>query len=142
MWKNMVREFSEELLGTPEHDGARSEPIDYYGWPLYRELGEARDAGKLAVFCLGLGLDALTLAATVMTVLVIDDDVFDHVLGEAVQVNSEGSLVTSADAASVAEGVPLTEDNVRRMLTQVPMASPGAAILEAAWRHRIALLAY
>jgi hypothetical protein len=142
MWRNMVREFSEELLGTPEHDGARSEPIDYDGWPLYRELCEGRDTGRVAVFCLGLGLDALTLAATVMTVLVIDDDVFDHLLGEAVQVNSEGSLVTSADAASVAEGVPFTEDNVHRMLTQEPMASPGAAILEAAWRHRVALLSH
>jgi len=47
IWRNIVRELSEELLGTPEHDGSRSAPIDYDGWPLYRALGQARRDGKL-----------------------------------------------------------------------------------------------
>ena len=25
LWRNIVREYSEELLGTPEHDGTRSQ---------------------------------------------------------------------------------------------------------------------
>ncbi|MFF3669926.1 hypothetical protein [Microtetraspora malaysiensis] len=29
LWRNIVWELSEELLGTPEHDGSRSVPIDY-----------------------------------------------------------------------------------------------------------------
>ncbi|NLT53657.1 MAG: helix-turn-helix transcriptional regulator, partial [Actinomycetales bacterium] len=33
LWRNIVREYSEELLGTPEHDGTRTQPIDYEGWP-------------------------------------------------------------------------------------------------------------
>jgi len=36
LWRNIVREYSEELLGTPEHDGTRSQPIDYANWPLYQ----------------------------------------------------------------------------------------------------------
>ena len=32
LWRNIVREYSEELLGMPEHDGSRSRPIDYPGW--------------------------------------------------------------------------------------------------------------
>lgn len=38
LWRNIVREYSEELLGTPEHDGTRIKPIDYDTWPLYRDL--------------------------------------------------------------------------------------------------------
>ena len=45
IWKNIVRELSEELLGAPEHDGSRSEPIDYDGWPL-RCARPARTAGR------------------------------------------------------------------------------------------------
>jgi hypothetical protein len=64
IWKNIVRELSEELLDTPEYDGTRSEPIDYDGWPLYRALCRARAEGKARAVCLGAGVDALTLAAT------------------------------------------------------------------------------
>lgn len=56
LWRNIVREYSEELLGAPEHDGTRSKPIDYDSWPLYRELEDAQAAGALVPFVLGLGL--------------------------------------------------------------------------------------
>src|SRR5690606_17810198 len=45
LWRNIVRELSEELLATPEHDGSRSTPIDYDGWPMYRALEDARADG-------------------------------------------------------------------------------------------------
>jgi hypothetical protein len=34
LWRNVLREFSEELLGNPEHDGSSGAPIDYdaSGW--------------------------------------------------------------------------------------------------------------
>ncbi|GAA3872207.1 hypothetical protein GCM10022243_41820 [Saccharothrix violaceirubra] len=50
LWRNIVREYPEELLGEPEHDGTRTQPIDYDNWHLYRALGEARAAGKLGSF--------------------------------------------------------------------------------------------
>jgi hypothetical protein len=37
-------------------------------------------------------LDALTLAATILTVVVIDDDVFTAAFGETVQFNDEGEI--------------------------------------------------
>jgi len=64
LWRNMAREFSEELLGEPEYDGSRGRPVDF----------------------------------------------------------------------------PFTEENVTRLLGSEPMASPGAACLTLAWRHRAALL--
>jgi len=66
----------------------------------------------------------------------MDDDVFDDLFGDAVDVNTEGVLVTAADSSSVSDGVPFTEENVTRLLTQDLMASPGACILDSAWRHR------
>jgi transcriptional regulator with XRE-family HTH domain len=129
------REYSEELLGTPEHDGTRSKPIDYHGWPLYRDLEDAQKSGSLVPFALGLGLDALTLAATILTVVVIDDDVFTRAFGAATRYNEEGEIVAIGDGRAT-EGIPFTQESVRRLLTSEPMASPGAACLALAWRHR------
>jgi transcriptional regulator with XRE-family HTH domain len=139
LWRNIVREYSEELLGTPEHDGTRSTPIDYHTWPLYRDLEDAQATGAVAPFVLGLGLDALTLAATILTVVVIDDDVFTRAFGAATRYNDEGEIIAIGDGRAT-EGIPFTEESVRRMLSAEPMASPGAACLALAWRHRHRIL--
>jgi transcriptional regulator with XRE-family HTH domain len=141
LWRNIVREYSEELLGTPEHDGTRSKPLDYDGWPLYRDLEDAQKAGALVPFVLGLGLDALTLAATILTVVVIDDDVFTRAFGAATRYNEEGEIVAIGDSRAT-EGIPFTQESVRRLLTSEPMASPGAACLALAWRHRDRILGF
>jgi transcriptional regulator with XRE-family HTH domain len=139
LWRNIIREYSEELLGAPEHDGTRTEPIDYADWPLYQALEEAQRAGTVTAFLLGVGLDALTLAATILTVVVIDDDVFDAVFGQTVRFNEEGEIVGIGDGRPV-QGIPFTAEAVTRMLHQEPMAAPGAACLALAWQHREALL--
>lgn len=139
LWRNIVREFSEELLGAPEHDGTRTEPIDYDNWTLYQQLERAQTDGTVNVWLLGIALDALTLAATILTVVVIDDDVFESVFGEAVQFNEEGEIVGIGDGRAT-EGVPFTEESVNRMLADEPMASPGAGCLSLAWQHRRTLL--
>jgi hypothetical protein len=140
LWRSMVREFSEELLGEPEHDGSSGVPIDYDNWPLYRDLQKARGEDRVTAYCLGIGLDTLTLTGTVLTVVVMDDDVFDTLFGESVEVNAEGVVITAAESSSVSEGVPFNEANVMRLLTQEPMASPGACILDRAWRLREQIL--
>ena len=38
LWRNIVREYSEELLGEPEHDGSSGQPLDYECWPFYRAM--------------------------------------------------------------------------------------------------------
>jgi transcriptional regulator with XRE-family HTH domain len=139
LWRNIAREYSEELLGAPEHDGTRTEPIDYATWPLYQALEEAQVAGTVTAFLLGVGLDALTLAATILTVVVIEDDVFHAVFGRTVRYNEEGEIVGIGDGRPV-EGIPFTAESVTRMLQQEPMAAPGAACLALAWQHREALL--
>ncbi len=135
IWKNIVRELSEELLGEPEHDGSRSASIDYAGWPLYRLLSQARIEAKASAVCLGVGLDALTLAATILTAIVIDADVFDELLQDMVQENPEGITMRGE------HGHDFSEANVTRLIDHEPMAAPGAACLALAWTHRAELLA-
>ncbi|MGH3889047.1 MAG: helix-turn-helix domain-containing protein [Pseudonocardiaceae bacterium] len=135
LWRNMVREYSEELLGEPEHDGTRSQQIDYARWPLFRRLRAARADGSLSAFVLGLGVDALTLSPNILTVVVIDDDVFTDVFGNAVRCNEEGEIVT-VGGGTPTEGVPFTETAVRRMLEAEPIAETGAACLALTWKHR------
>ncbi|MGH3978501.1 MAG: helix-turn-helix domain-containing protein [Pseudonocardiaceae bacterium] len=140
MWRNMVREYSEELLGEPERDGSQGVPLDYDNWSMYRSLESARRDERVRAYCLGVGLDTLTLTATVLTVVVMDDDVFDSLFGDTVRINTEGVLVAAAESSKVSEGVPFTEASVRRLLNEEPMASPGACILSRAWRFRSVLL--
>ena len=138
LWRALVREFSEELLGAPEYypcDGDGS--FRYEDWQFYRELTAARETGRLGVWCLGLGVDPLSLAADIMTVAVFDADIFDAVFPAVVTDNDEGRLVTGQDQA----GFAFAEDNVARFAGGAePMQAAGAAVLRLAWQHRAALL--
>ncbi len=138
LWRNMVREFSEEYLGTPEHDGSLGAPINYEAWPLYRRLAQARHEHQLEVFCLGVGLDPLTLGGDILTVVVMDDDVFDEVFEGIVATNAEGVMVESGEAAM--QGAAFTGPTIDHLLTAKPIAPDGAACLDLAWRHRSVLL--
>lgn len=140
IWRNMVREYSEELCGAPEHDGSSGTPVDYERWPFFRAMSRARECGQITAYCLGVGLDALTLAATIPTVVVIDEAAFHEIFGEIVHTNAEGVTVTTYQGQGSALGIPFTEDNVRRVLDHEPMAPPGAACLHLAWQHRDQLL--
>ncbi len=136
-WRNLVREFSEEFLGMPEHDGSTGARIDYDMWPLYRTLTRAREAGSLRVRCFGLGVDSLGLGVDLLTAVVIDSELFDEVFGDRVQINAEGQVVSSG---STTVGFPFTEESVHRFTRAEPMGPGGAACLALAWRHRDALL--
>jgi hypothetical protein len=145
IWRNIVREYSEELLGMPEHDGTRSQPIDYERWPFYRSLGRARSQGAVRAFCLGVGFDALTLAATIPTVVIIEENIFEEIFGEVVRTNAEGIIITGLDSdkqagADNATGIAFDADSINHFLSAEPMAPPGAACLTLAWQHRDLLL--
>jgi hypothetical protein len=128
LWRGMAREFSEEFLGAAEDYGG---PVDYGRWPFFGELAAARTAGKLRVWCLGLGADPLTLAVDVLCVAVFASDVFDALFAGLVTANAEGRVST---------GMAFTADVVRRFSGREPMQPAGAAVLELAWQHRKRLL--
>src|SRR5215470_13862909 len=106
LWRNVMREYSEEYLGNPEHDGD-GPPIDYENEEPFRSLDAARRAGKIRVFCLGVGIDALNYVGDVLTAAVFDGDVFAFDL-----------------------------PTIDRLLSKEPLAPSGAACLRLAWDHR------
>jgi hypothetical protein len=137
LWRCMVREFSEELLGSSEDYSALGTPLDYGRWDFYQSLTAARQAGQLNVACLGIGVDPLSLAVDILTVAVFDGDHFDATFSGLVTVNAEGRVVSERDAT----GIPFTREAVARFTERgEPMQAAGAAALSLAWEHRAKLL--
>ena len=125
LWRCMLREFDEELRGTPEEYGAG--PVDYGSWPFARHMAAALDRGQIRVWCLGLGVDPLTYAADLLTVAVIDSRVFDELFSLDPRGNAEGRVLAAREFAA---------DDVDRIVTREPVQAAGAAVLRLAWRHR------
>lgn len=131
IWRNIQREYAEELLGHGEYDGS-GQPIRYDSVEPFTTMDRARAAGKIRVYCLGVTLDALTLAGDIITAAVIEPDVYDELFAEIVKTNSEGSVAARA--------LPF-EENTLKWLRESQQLSPGAAAaLHFAWRHRHSLL--
>ena len=125
LWRCMLREFDEELRGTPEEYGAG--PVDYDSWPFARHMAAALDRGQIRVWCLGLGVDPLTYATDLLTVAVIDSRVFDELFRLDPRGNDEGSVLAAREFAAHV---------IDRVVTRDPVQAAGAAVLRLAWRHR------
>ncbi|MGH3974992.1 MAG: helix-turn-helix domain-containing protein [Pseudonocardiaceae bacterium] len=140
LWRNIVREYSEELLGEPEHDGSSGQPLDYECWPFYRAMQRARESGQLRAYALGVVVHALSLNVAIMTAVVIDDVVFDDLFRELVTVNAEGQVVTSFSDDQSVYGLPFTEATIQQLLVREPLGGTSAACLALAWRYRESLI--
>jgi hypothetical protein len=130
LWRCMIREFAEELGGRSEDYGSDREPVDYDSWPFARQLTDALDRDQVRVWCLGLGTDPLTWATDLLTVAVMDSDVFDALFIENLQRNAEGEILAAREFAAHV---------IDRTVTGEPVQAAGAALLRLAWRHREAL---
>ncbi len=127
IWRNIQREYAEELLGHDEYDGS-GRPIRYVQLEPFITMDQAAADGRIRVFCLGVTLDALTLAGDILTVAVIDPDLYDELFTDAVERNAEGSVPARA--------IPF-EENTLAWLRKFGQLSPGAAAaLHLAWTHR------
>jgi transcriptional regulator with XRE-family HTH domain len=136
LWRNVVREYSEELLGQPEHDGSSGRPLDYECWPFYHAMQRARESGQLRGYVLGIVLHALSLNPSIVTAVIIDDTAFDDLFRDLVVVNAEGRIVTSLDNNQTVHGLPFTEEIVQQFLDREPLGGTSAACLALAWRFR------
>ena len=93
-WRNIERELTEELLGHDEYDGS-GHPIAYNELEPFATLDRSYSRGDIRV-CLGVTLDALTLCGDILTVAVIEPDLYDTLFSGAVSSNSEGTVSARA----------------------------------------------
>ena len=120
---------AEELLGESEDHGSESAPIDYDTWPFATHLTTALSTGAASAYCVGLGVDPLTFATDLLTVLVIDADTFDTLFPNLTTGNDEGRILTPQ---------PFTATTINNFIHHKPMQAAGAAILQLAWQHQLA----
>lgn len=141
IWRNIVREYSEELLGQPEHDGNSGQAVDYERWPFFRAMQLARERGQLRVSVLGVVLNALSLNASVMTVAVIDSVIFDALFHELTRINAEGEVMVRMGNGKEGRSLAFDEATVDYLLrAEQLMSSTAIAGLSLAWQHREHLL--
>lgn len=131
LWRCIVRELAEELRGEAEDYHTDRAPIDYDAWSFAARLTRALDTGQARALCVGIGVDPLTFATDILTVLAIDAPVYDELFGHVADTNAEGSIIPA---------VPFTAETVRRYARHEPTQAAGAALLKLAWRHRSVLL--
>ena len=127
LWRCMIREFAEELGGRSEDYGSESAPVDYDSWPFARQLTDGLDRGQIRAWCLGLGTDPLTYATDLLTVVVIDSDVFDALFDMDLRHNAEGAILAAREFAAHV---------IDRTVSAEPVQAAGAALLRLAWQHR------
>ena len=137
LWRCLVREYAEEVLGEDE-PAPDSGPVDYDRWPFAVRMTAAAQDGRIAAFCMGMGVDALTLAVDLLAVVVVDSVEFDELFGRIVRGNAEGEIVGSS--AGELPGLPFVRAEVERLVHHERMQAAGAAVLATAWAHRHALL--
>jgi hypothetical protein len=133
LWRGLLREYAEELLGADEDYGSERAPIDYAAWPLARAMTDGLADGRVRAWCLGLGADPLTFALDLLAVVVIDAPLYDDLFGDhlLVEVNAEGRVIRPR---------PFDEPSVTALLEDVPLQAAAAALLTLALTHRDALL--
>ncbi|MFE2418615.1 hypothetical protein [Streptomyces hokutonensis] len=138
LWRTVMREYNEELLGAPEARGDSGTEVDY-DQPPYSLLNAALADGSLRVWCLGMALEPLNLAVCILTVAVFEADTFDTIFAEAVERNEEGIVISGPRSNGTITGLPLDAASVNA-LPPSRMSSPAAGLLQLALLHRDVLL--
>ncbi|MDD5327245.1 MAG: hypothetical protein PHY02_05465 [Phycisphaerae bacterium] len=130
LWKNIMREYAEELLGMDEYDGNSAVPINY-GIEPFVSLENERTNGNIRPFYLGFGLEPASLQGEILTVVVFKEETFNKIFPNVLTENREGEIITDKDRW----GRQFTEEeyNSYREANILPTT---AAILDIAWNQR------
>jgi hypothetical protein len=133
LWRNIMREYSEELLGNSEHVGGGAR-INYNNEP-FRSLDRGLRAGKIRAFCFGIAFDALTLWAELLTAVVFDADIYDRIFANMIITNAEGSIAQIGLARRAAQ-IPFKQHVIGKLTASGHLTPEAAGCLNLAWKHR------
>jgi transcriptional regulator with XRE-family HTH domain len=137
LWRNIMREYSEEFLGNAEH-GGDDKAADYTEEP-FASLDQARNESRIKVYAFGVAVGALDLWNALETVAVFDAEVFDEIFLHAVKVNSEGTVVHIGKVAPTSL-IPFTEATLAELNGTGRLAVETRFSLAHCWEHREQLL--
>ena len=132
LWRGLLREYAEELLGADEDHGSEHAPIDYAAWPLAKAMTGALADHRIQAWCLGLGADPFTFALDLLVVVVIDAPLYDDLFCDLVDANAEGRVLKPR---------PFDEPSVTELIAGTPLQAAAAALLTLALASRDTLLA-
>lgn len=135
IWRNIMREFAEELLGADDAQGQGGRWIDYGAISPYQDLERARSNGKLRIKVLGLGIDPLVWKPELLTVCLIDSEEFDAIFAPVPTRNEEGTILMGNGR----DGLPFTARTVARYCAEGSISPNAKATLQLAWRFRAEL---
>ena len=141
LWRSTMREYSEEMLGSPEITGDEGMTIDYAETEPFKSLVAARAEGRIRPFFFGLALDPLTPAGEFLTTVVFDHDAFDEIFGpKLVKTNDEGRLIGVQSGAQLL-GLPFTQAAIDETVRGHEVAAAAQGCLQLSMKHREELLA-
>ena len=139
IWKNIMREYTEEFLGKKE--AARIAPYEInYCQDEYKTLNEALADGRVRAFYLGTTIQPMSLRAEILTVCVFDPVFFDSFFAHIKTTGEEGTIITGRRGST--EGQRFDKDAVDgiiRQSSQSGVVPSAVACLELAWYHATSL---
>jgi hypothetical protein len=130
LWKSMMREYSEEILGMEEWDGNSSVPFSYEEEPFATLMKEVA-ANTIKPYYLGIALDPITLQAEILTAVVFKESVFNSVFPKIITTNTEGKIITDRNRW----GRPFTEQEYKNY-EAINTLPAGYGALALGWKHR------
>ena len=136
LWRTVMREYAEELLGYQESMGRGGAIIDYENDEPYRQFSKARRSGDVTVRFLGLGIDSLSWKPLICLVCIWKDSAFDRIFKGMTEVNQEGIVVVGEHARRGFRGIRFNASNVLGYAGDSVTEPPARACLTLAWRWR------
>jgi hypothetical protein len=136
LWRNISREYAEELLGMKEADGNGVDQLDYENTLPYRDLMKGARDGTIRAWAFGAAFDPISYFVEFQTVAVFDSATFDAIFPTVVEQNQEGWVMRGTHG----RGLDFTWENIEQFRNSPLLAPAGAACLSLSWAYRATLL--
>ena len=133
-WKNIMREYYEELIDPSISSERIDYEIDWENDSPFRELNQAKKEGRIKLFFLGFVIDPLNLKPEILTALVFPQQAFYESIGTLKERNEEGKIIWN-NRNQTFEGHKFDEKTIRYYLS-MPLEPSARACLIAAWNSR------
>ena len=139
VWRCVMREFAEEILGRPDLNEQRGALVDYERESPFRELGLARRAGRVRPYILDIGFDPVSWKAGIRLVCVFEEDAYQEIFRGMLPGSDEGHLELSSlvrDGDEPLPGMPFDEETVRTYLKAPAITAAARLCIGLTWEHR------